>query len=146
MTGWRPFAAGYAWIADHREPSGVNRAGRAPGVSRRGYCVRAGEGWRYLAAILDPANRRLAGRSRSGRIDAERACQALRSVCRQRKPAPTSDAGLIRVSTTSSRATSVTPSLPFEAMETADGRRAGVRPARRARRPAPLGSPPAHRP
>ncbi|WP_425125852.1 IS3 family transposase [Burkholderia gladioli] len=50
--------------------------------------VRTGEGWLYLAAILDLASRRVVGWSVSERIDAELVCQALRSACWQRKPAP----------------------------------------------------------
>nr|WP_186129855.1 IS3 family transposase [Burkholderia gladioli] len=50
--------------------------------------VRTGEGWLYLAAILDLASRRVVGWSMSERIDAELVCQALRSACWQRKPAP----------------------------------------------------------
>ncbi len=46
--------------------------------------VRTGEGWLYLAAILDLASRR----AMSERIDTELVCQALRSACWQRKPAP----------------------------------------------------------
>lgn len=50
--------------------------------------VRTGEGWLYLAAILDLASRCIVGWSMSGRINADLVCQALRSACWQRKPAP----------------------------------------------------------
>ncbi len=50
--------------------------------------VRTSEGWLYLAAILDLASRRIVGWSMSERINAELVCQALRSACWQRKPAP----------------------------------------------------------
>lgn len=50
--------------------------------------VRTGEGWLYLAAILDLASRRVVGWSMSERINADLVCQALRSACWQRKPAP----------------------------------------------------------
>jgi transposase InsO family protein len=50
--------------------------------------VRTGEGWLYLATILDLASWRVVGWSMSERIDAALVCQALRSVCWQRKPAP----------------------------------------------------------
>ncbi|QJP71146.1 DDE-type integrase/transposase/recombinase (plasmid) [Burkholderia glumae] len=50
--------------------------------------VRTGKSWLYLAAILDLASRRVVGWSMSERIDAELVCQALRSACWQRKPAP----------------------------------------------------------
>ena len=50
--------------------------------------VRTGEGWRYLAAILDLASRRVVGSSMSERIDANLVCQALRSAWWHRKPAP----------------------------------------------------------
>ena len=50
--------------------------------------IRTGEGWLYLAAILDLASRRIVGWSMSERINADLVCQALRSACWQRKPAP----------------------------------------------------------
>ncbi|WP_088509277.1 IS3 family transposase [Burkholderia ubonensis] len=50
--------------------------------------VRTGEGWLYLAAILDLASRRIVGWSMSERINADLVCQALRSACWQRKPPP----------------------------------------------------------
>jgi putative transposase len=50
--------------------------------------IRTGEGWLYLAAILDLASRRIVGWSMSERINAEMVCQALRSACWQRKPPP----------------------------------------------------------
>ncbi|GGD70083.1 transposase [Caballeronia grimmiae] len=50
--------------------------------------VRTGEGWLYLAAILDLASRRIVGWSMSERINAELVCQALRSACWHRKPVP----------------------------------------------------------
>ncbi len=50
--------------------------------------VRTGEGWLYLAAILDLASRRIVSWSMSERINAELVCQALRSACWQRKPPP----------------------------------------------------------
>ncbi|WP_459906095.1 IS3 family transposase [Caballeronia sp. HLA56] len=49
--------------------------------------IRTGEGWLYLAAILDLASRRIVGWSISERINAELVCQALRSACWHRKPA-----------------------------------------------------------
>ncbi|CAE6794691.1 IS3 family transposase ISBvi3 [Paraburkholderia haematera] len=49
---------------------------------------RTGEGWLYLAAILDLASGRIVGWPMSERINAGLACQALRSACWQRKPAP----------------------------------------------------------
>lgn len=53
--------------------------------------VATGEGWLYLAAVLDLASRRIVGWSMSARIDAALVCQALRSACLQRRP----PAGLI---------------------------------------------------
>lgn len=41
-----------------------------------------------LVAILDLAGLRIVGRSMSERISADLVCQALRSICWQRKPAP----------------------------------------------------------
>lgn len=45
-------------------------------------------GWLYLAAILDLGSRRIVGWLMSEHIDSELVCQALRSACWQRKPAP----------------------------------------------------------
>ena len=50
--------------------------------------VATGEGWLFLAAILDLASRRIVGWSMSERINADLVCQALRSAYWQRKPAP----------------------------------------------------------
>ncbi len=50
--------------------------------------VRTGEGWLYLAAILDLASRRIVGCSMSERINADLVCQGLRGACWQRKPPP----------------------------------------------------------
>ncbi len=50
--------------------------------------IRTGEGWLYLAAILDLASRRIVGWLMSERIDAGLLCQPLRSACWQSKPAP----------------------------------------------------------
>lgn len=50
-----------------------------------------GEGWLYLACIIDLASRRIVGWSMSHRIKAELVCDALRSAYWRRKPA----AGLI---------------------------------------------------
>nr|WP_176026274.1 IS3 family transposase [Robbsia andropogonis] len=45
-----------------------------------------GEGWLYLAAILDLGSRRIVGWSMSERIDAKLVCEALRSAYWQRRP------------------------------------------------------------
>ncbi|KVB17034.1 integrase, partial [Burkholderia cepacia] len=66
FDGWRP---NQAWVSDIT-------------------FVRTGEGWLYLAAILDLASRRIVGWSMSERINADLVCQALRSACWQRKPPP----------------------------------------------------------
>ncbi|CAN0625678.1 transposase [Burkholderia multivorans] len=50
--------------------------------------VATGEGWLFLAAILDLASRRIVGWSMSEQINADLVCQALRSAYWQRKPAP----------------------------------------------------------
>jgi len=50
--------------------------------------IATGEGWLYLAAILDLASCRIVGWSMSERINAELVCQTLRSACWQRKPPP----------------------------------------------------------
>jgi putative transposase len=47
-----------------------------------------GEGWLYLAAILDLGSRRIVGWSMSERIDAKLVCDALRSAYWQRRPSP----------------------------------------------------------
>ena len=53
--------------------------------------IATGEGWLYLAAIMDLASRRIVGWSMSERIKAELVCQALKSAYWRRKPS----AGLI---------------------------------------------------
>jgi putative transposase len=53
--------------------------------------VATGEGWLYLACVMDVASRRIVGWSMSDRMKAELVCQALRSAYGRRKPA----AGLI---------------------------------------------------
>jgi transposase InsO family protein len=53
--------------------------------------IATGEGWLYLAVIMDLASRRIVGWSMSQRIKADLVCQALRSAYWRRKPA----AGLI---------------------------------------------------
>ena len=53
--------------------------------------IATGEGWLYLAVIMDLASRRIVGWSMSERIKAELVCQALKSAYWRRKPA----AGLI---------------------------------------------------
>jgi transposase InsO family protein len=50
-----------------------------------------GEGWLYLACVMDLASRRIVGWSMSDRMTAELVCQALKSAYWRRKPA----AGLI---------------------------------------------------
>jgi putative transposase len=64
FDGWQP---NRAWVADITY-------------------VATGEGWLYLAAVMDLASRRIVGWSMSERIDAELVCTALRSACWQRKP------------------------------------------------------------
>jgi transposase InsO family protein len=53
--------------------------------------VATGEGWLYLACVMDLASRRIVGWSTSDRIQADLVCQALKSAYWRRKPA----AGLI---------------------------------------------------
>jgi len=53
--------------------------------------VQTGEGWLYLACVMDMASRRIVGWSMSERMKAELVCQALKSAYWRRKPA----AGLI---------------------------------------------------
>ena len=48
--------------------------------------VATGEGWLYLACVMDLASRRVVGWSMSGRIKADLVCQALKSAYWQRKP------------------------------------------------------------
>jgi len=50
--------------------------------------IATGQGWLYLAAVLDLSCRRVVGWSMSERINAELVCQALQSACWQRKPPP----------------------------------------------------------
>jgi len=53
--------------------------------------IATGEGWLYLACVMDLASRRIVGWSMSERIKAELVCQALKSAYWRRKPT----AGLI---------------------------------------------------
>lgn len=53
--------------------------------------IATGEGWLYLACVMDLASRRIVGWSMSDRIKAELVCQALKSAYWRRKP----PAGLI---------------------------------------------------
>jgi putative transposase len=53
--------------------------------------IATGEGWLYLACVMDLASRRIVGWSMSDRIKADLACQALKSAYWRRKP----PAGLI---------------------------------------------------
>ncbi|KGH16300.1 hypothetical protein P608_06965, partial [Comamonas thiooxydans] len=48
--------------------------------------VATGEGWLYLAVVMDLASRRIVGWSMSASIDAKLVCGALRSAYWQRKP------------------------------------------------------------
>ena len=50
--------------------------------------VATGEGWLYLAAVMDLASRRIVGWSMSDSIDAKLVCAALTSAYWQRKPSP----------------------------------------------------------
>jgi len=47
-----------------------------------------GEGWLYLAVVMDLASRRIVGWSMSDRLHAELVCQALQTAYWRRKPAP----------------------------------------------------------
>lgn len=69
FDGWQP---NQAWVADITY-------------------VSTGQGWLYLAAVLDLASRKVVGWSMSERIDADLVCQALKAAYWQRKP----PAGLI---------------------------------------------------
>jgi transposase InsO family protein len=69
FDGWR---VNQAWVADITT-------------------IATGEGWLYLACVMDLASRRIVGWSMSDRITAELVCQALRSAYWRRKPS----AGLI---------------------------------------------------
>lgn len=64
FDGWQP---NRAWVADITY-------------------VTTGEGWLYLAAVMDLASRRIVGWSMSETIDAKLVCAALRSAYWQRKP------------------------------------------------------------
>ena len=69
FDGWR---VNHAWVADITY-------------------VATGEGWLYLACVMDLASRRIVGWSMSDRIKAELVCQSLNSAYGRRKPT----AGLI---------------------------------------------------
>jgi transposase InsO family protein len=47
-----------------------------------------GEGWLYLAVVMDLASRRIVGWSMSARLHADLVCQALQAAYWRRKPAP----------------------------------------------------------
>ncbi len=64
FDGWQP---NRAWVADITY-------------------VTTGEGWLYLATVMDLASRRIVGWSMSEAIDAKLVCAALRSAYWQRKP------------------------------------------------------------
>lgn len=49
--------------------------------------IATGEGWLYLACVMDLCSRRIVGWSMSERINAELVCQALKSAYWRRKPA-----------------------------------------------------------
>ncbi len=49
--------------------------------------IATGEGWLYLACVMDLASRRIVGWSMSDRIKADLVCQALKSAYWRRKPA-----------------------------------------------------------
>lgn len=66
IDGWRP---NQVWVSDIT-------------------FIATGEGWLYLAVILDLASRRIVGWSMSERIQSDLVCQALRSAYWQRKPPP----------------------------------------------------------
>lgn len=66
FDGWQP---NQAWVADITY-------------------ISTGEGWLYLAAVMDLASRRIVGWSMSERITADLVCDALRSAYWQRKPNP----------------------------------------------------------
>lgn len=66
VDGWRP---NQAWVADLTY-------------------IPTGEGWLYLACILDLASRRIVGWSMAERMKAELVCEALKSAYWRRKPAP----------------------------------------------------------
>ncbi len=48
--------------------------------------IATGEGWLYLACVMDLASRRIVGWSMSNRIEADLVCQALKSAYWRRKP------------------------------------------------------------
>lgn len=50
--------------------------------------IGTGEGWLYLACVMDLASRRIVGWSMSERITADLVCQAVKSAYWKRKPAP----------------------------------------------------------
>lgn len=80
--------------SDHQLPVAPNLLGRrfdgwAPNRAWVGDItyVATGEGWLYLAAVMDLASRRIVGWSMSETIDAKLVCTALKSALWQRKPA-----------------------------------------------------------
>lgn len=81
--------------SDHAKPVAANVLQRRFDGWRRDQAwvgdityVRTGEGWLYLACIMDLASRRIVGWSMSERITAELVCEALKSAYWRRKPPP----------------------------------------------------------
>jgi putative transposase len=76
-------------------PNRLARDFRAPGPNQKWASdityIRTGEGWLYLAAVMDLYSRRIVGWSMSERIDADLVCQALRMGLGHRRP----DLGLL---------------------------------------------------
>jgi putative transposase len=81
--------------SNHRQPVASNALARqfdGWAINRAWVCdityLGTGEGWLYLAVVMDLASRRIVGWSMSPRLHADLVCQALKTAYWRRKPPP----------------------------------------------------------
>jgi putative transposase len=81
--------------SNHRQPVASNVLARqfdGWAINRAWVCdityLHTGEGWLYLAVVMDLASRRIVGWSMSPRLHADLVCQALKTAYVRRKPPP----------------------------------------------------------
>jgi putative transposase len=81
--------------SNHRQPVASNILARqfdGWAINRAWVCdityLHTGEGWLYLAVVMDLASRRIVGWSMSSRLHADLVCQALKTAYVRRKPPP----------------------------------------------------------
>ena len=88
---WRPMTTD----SNHRQPVAENWLAKVPAPDRPDQVwvadityVDTGEGWLYLAGLLDACSRRCVGWQTGGSLDAELVTQAWEKACRDRRPEP----------------------------------------------------------